>query len=343
MLTPAQIQLLREELETAKNPLFFHDDDPDGVCAFLLLYRLNREGHNVIVKSGPKIDLSFLRKVEEYHPDKIFILDVPIVEQDFIDQAKRPMFWIDHHQPLQRTNIRYFNPRLIRQDLYLPSSYMAYEVNNNPDDLWIAVVGCLYDWHLPEFIDEFIQKYPDLLSKKTTIGDAVYKQPMKVLIRLFSFLMKGKTSDVQKSIKILTRIKSPYEILRQESPAGRFLYARFEKINQKYDPLLKAAKKKAGREKILLFEYTEQQWSFTTDLANELAYLYPKKVIIIARKKSGEMKCSLRGATPILPALEKALVGIQGYGGGHDVACGAVIKEEDWKQFLENFEGELHA
>ena len=53
------------------------------------------------------------------------------------------------------------------------------------------------------------------------------------------------------------------------------------------------------------------------------------------------MKCSLRGKTPIAKELEKALVGISGYGGGHPNACGAVIKEEDWNRFLKNFKREI--
>jgi len=53
------------------------------------------------------------------------------------------------------------------------------------------------------------------------------------------------------------------------------------------------------------------------------------------------MKCSIRSKTPIRGALEKALEGIEGYGGGHENACGAVIKEEYWKQFLKNFKREI--
>ena len=92
---------------------------------------------------------------------------------------------------------------------------------------------------------------------------------------------------------------------------------------------------------MLLFFYSENKWSFTADLANELTNLYPKKVIIIARNKSGEMKCSLRAKFPIRGALEKTLVGVEGYGGGHENACGAVIKEDSWNKFLKDFKREI--
>ncbi len=341
MLTEKEIEFLREELATAKNPLFFYDDDPDGLSSFLLLYRMHREGRGIIVKSTPKIDKRWVQKVQENNPDKIFILDVPMVEQEFVDEVKLPVFHIDHHEPLQLNKVHYFNPRIKDKEAYIPTTRMAYQINGDEKDLWIATVGCLADWHLPDFIDEFIQKYPELLPKKKDLPDAVFKQPIGKLVRIFSFLLKGQTSDVRKSVKILSRITSPTEILNQESSAGRFLYKRFENINIEYVRILKLAKKNISRNKLLLFYYSDEKWSFTADLANELMQMYPKKVVLIARKKSGEMKCSLRAQQNIRDALEKALVGINGYGGGHESACGAVIKEENWEQFLENFRREI--
>ncbi|MBI4983723.1 DHH family phosphoesterase [Candidatus Woesearchaeota archaeon] len=340
MLTPEEVVLLREELATSKNPLFFYDDDPDGLCSFILLYKMHREGHGTIVKVAPKLDASFVRRVEEYHPDKIFILDMPIVEQEFVDKVKQPIFWIDHHSPLQLPGVHYFNPCIKDPNAYIPTTRMAYQVSSNTEDLWIAAVGCLADWHMPDFIDQVIEKYPYLLSQKMDLADVVFTQPMGKLIRIFSFILKGPTSEVNKCVKILTRIKSPEEILEQKTSQARFLYKHYEKVNIHYVPLLEEAKKKAGKSKLLLFYYTDQKWSFTSELSNELSTLYPHKIILIARKKSGEMKCSIRSQTTVLKALEKALVGIDGYGGGHPQACGAVVKEHDWEMFLKRFKEE---
>ncbi|HLD01182.1 MAG TPA: DHH family phosphoesterase [Candidatus Nanoarchaeia archaeon] len=340
MLSDKQVQFLQEELASAKNPLFVYDGDADGLASFLLLYRVHMEGRGVILTTTPKLNALHLRRVEEINPDKIFILDLPIVEQDFIDGANRPIFWIDHHGPFERKNVHYFNPKLKNPDSYFPTTRMAYQVSSNPDDMWIAAVGCLADWHMPDFIDQFIEKYPNLLSKKEDLPTTVFKRPVGLLVKMFFFLLKGPSSEVRKCVKILTRIKSPEEILEQQTSPGKYLYKHFESVNKKYEVLLAEAKKKVTRSRILLFYYTENQWSFTSNLANELSALYPKKIIIIARKKSGEMKCSLRATVPISGALEKALVGIDGYGGGHPNACGTVVKEEDWDRFLSNFREE---
>ncbi|MBT4935916.1 DHH family phosphoesterase [Candidatus Woesearchaeota archaeon] len=341
MLTEKQVNFIREELATAKNPLFFYDDDADGLSAFLLLYRIHREGKGVILKTSPKLDMRLFRKVEELNPDKIFVLDVPIIDQEFIDAVKRPIFWIDHHQPLQRENVHYFNPRIDNPDAYIPTTRMAWQISQREEDFWIAGIGVLGDYSMPDFMDKYRKAYPQLVQKKTTLPKTIFKQPISVLIKMFFFFLKGPTSDVRKSVSIITKIKSPDEILQQQTSKGRYLFKRFEKLNEKYMELLKQAKKCATRSKILLFNYTENQWSFTANLANELTVMYPKKAVIISRNKSGEMKCSLRAQFPISKALERALVGIEGYGGGHENACGAVIKEEDWKRFLEQFKKEL--
>ena len=340
MLTKKEIKLVREELVTAKNPLFFHDGDGDGLAAFLLLYRMHREGKSISLTSTSYLGKMFLRKVWELNPDKVFILDIPVVEQDFLNEVRRPVFWIDHHPPLERYNVKYLNPRFKDPDAYIPTSRMAYQISGNESDLWIATAGCLADYYMPDFIDKFIKKYPQYLPKKKDLSTTVFKSPVSKLVKLFFFLQKGPQSEVRKSIKVLSRIHHPDEIFKQETNQGKFLYKRFVQINKMYESLLKEAKKCVTRSKLLLFNYTEEKWSFTANLSNELSALYSKKYIIIARRKSGEMKCSLRGKN-VQSVLEKSLVNIEGRGGGHPDACGAVIKERDWDRFLVAFKEEI--
>ena len=341
MLNPTKVALLQEELKTAKNPLFLYDSDADGLCSFLLLYRIHREGKGIRVTNTSKIDEQFVLKVQEINPDKIFVLDIPQIDQQFVDAVKCSIFWIDHHLPQDIKKVHYFNPRIKNPEAYVPTTRMAYQVSQNPDDLWIAAAGCLADWNMPDLIELFIEKYPSLLPVKCDLATALYKNPVGKLVKLFFFLQKGPSTEVRKSIKILSKIKSPFEIFNQETAPGKFLYKCFEKVDAKYEEVLAQAKKKITKSKIVLFTYNSNQWSFTANIANELSAINPKKVIIIAREKSGEMKCSIRAQFPIAGALEKALIGIEGYGGGHPNACGAVIKEGDWARFLENFKREL--
>ena len=339
-LSEKQVAELREHLDNCKNPLFFFDDDQDGLSAFLLLYRYKREGHGIVVKTSSKIGIVFSNKVKEYNPDKVFILDIAEVAQEFIDEIKVPVVWVDHHGPFQRENVKYFNPRVTEPDDNFPTSFLCYQAVEQ--DLWIASLGCVADWFVPPFIKEFREKYPELLDKDYTHpGDIIFNTKLGKLIRIFSFILKGKHNDTMKSIKILTRIKEPGEILEQKTEQGKFIYRRYEQINEKYEPLLKevleAAENTKG--KIIIYKYNEDRTSFTSDLSNEAVYNFPNKVIIIAREKGDEMKCSLRAANILIPEkLQKALAGLEGYGGGHEHACGLNIKTRDFEEFVRRFE-----
>ncbi|MBW2980684.1 DHH family phosphoesterase [Candidatus Woesearchaeota archaeon] len=340
-LTPTQVKQVREELITCKNPLFLFHDDPDGLCSFLLLYRYIREGHGIAVKSVPRIDEKFLRKVEEYSPDKIFIVDVAIVDQYFIDEVKRPVIWIDHHEPLDRAKVKYFNPRVKDPKKNVPATALCYQITKN--DLWIATVGCIGDWFVPDFYKEFAKQYPKLVDKKKkTAPEILFGTELGKLSRILSFMLKGKTGEVMRCVKTMTRISDPYEILEQKTPRGKFIYKKYEKINTRYEHLLKSAIKNAGKDKFLVFMYSANEMSFTGDLSNELLYRYPNKIIIIGRKKDDELRMSLRSSKVIIrDVLQKALLNVRGYGGGHEHACGACVKEDDFNEFLEILRKEM--
>ncbi|MBW2996482.1 DHH family phosphoesterase [Candidatus Woesearchaeota archaeon] len=340
-LTQKQIKQIKEELDNCKKPLFFFHDDSDGLCSFLLLYRYIREGNSIIVKTTPRIDEKFLRKVEEYGPDKIFIVDIALVDQEFIDGAKTRTIWIDHHAPLKRRNVLYFNPRVKNPDANIPVSYWCYQTVKQ--DMWIAAMGCVGDWYWPDFIGEFKEKYPDLLPKNVNDPEtALFETKLGKLIKIMDFSLKGKTQQAMQCAKIFTRIKTPYEILNQETPAGTFLYKKYLQIYEEYKQLLDKALKQKPKNKILLFEYSHAKISLTKDLANELLHRFPDKIIIIAREKADEMKISLRSKKVILPGiLEKALVGVEGFGGGHEHACGANIKKKDFERFVKAIEEQL--
>lgn len=342
MLTEKEVTRLRDELETAKNPLFFFHDDPDGLASFLLLYRKAKEGRGVCVKAFPELTTAFLHKIEETEPDKIFVLDIAMVDQDFIDNAKAPVIWIDHHTPIKREKASYFNPRLQQEHLNVPASYLCWQVVQQ--DIWIAMAGCVSDWFWPGFAEEFRKKYPLLLPESINcVEDALFKSQLGELVKILSFNLKGATSEVNKTIKVLTRIEHPDEILKQQTPKGRFIYKKYEKIEKMYLALKQRALSQVKKGPLLVFTYSEDNLSLTKDLANELLYLYPDKVIVLGREKSGEVRCSLRAGRQInlQKALQKALEGIGGYGGGHEQACGAAIKQEDFARFLEQLKQAL--
>ena len=148
-----------------------------------------------------------------------------------------------------------------------------------------------------------------------------------------------------KSVKIMTRIETPEEILEQTSPQGKFLYKKFEKMNKEYEYLrTKAIKSYNKDDRFFVFKYTEQQTSFTKDLADDLMYHHPDKVVVLAREKDGYYVMSIRTSEegPVIKdVVEKSFMGLDASGGGHAHACGCRIKKEDFATFLERLREQL--
>lgn len=338
-LTEDEIKDIRTAIENAARPLFFFDDDPDGVCSFLQLYKITGEGKGIIVKVASELKEEFAKKVEEYQPDLVVILDVPVVSQNFLDKISQRVIWLDHHPVVQRKGVDYFNPRKHNDEDNRPTSYWAWKIACK--SLWIAMAGCVSDWFVPDFKEEFIQQYPDLFSSDIEKPDvALFETPIGLIGRMIAFNLKGTVSDSMKSVKILTRIEHPEEILSQSTPRGKFIYKKYEKQNKEYSELIKNVK--ADKSKLLLFVYPDDKTSFTSELSNELLHIYPDKMILVGREKDSVIKFSARGKEmKVLPIIQKALQKIDGRGGGHDYACGFSIFREDLDPLVNIIKKEL--
>ncbi len=339
-ISAADIDAIRAALDESARPLFFFDDDCDGTTSFVQLYRYKGDGRGIPVKASPKLGAQYVRKVDEHSPDLILVLDKPLVDEEFLDAVRTPLIWLDHHQPVATSrwpNVRYFNPRLEDDEDNRPTAHWAYQIAGGP--LWLAVVGIVADWHLPE-LNGFAEQYPDLLPPAfTKVQDLLFHPESGVgkLVRIINFNLKDSVSETMKSVKVLTRIESPYEILNQTTPRGAYLYKKYARLAKKYASLLERAKTAYKQDDpLLIFTYTDDQMSLTSDLSNELLYLFPDKLIMVARRHNGELKYSLRNTgQPLPPILDEVFTQLDGYGGGHTHACGACIKEEHNPRFVE--------
>jgi hypothetical protein len=338
MLDNSEVMKIKDVLVSCKRPFFYFHDDPDGLASFLLFYRFVREGKGFAVKAHPHITGDFVRRVIDYSPDHVFVLDIALMDQEFVDAMRVPVSWIDHHPPQHIENASYYNPRLKESSMNIPTPVLCYQVVNQ--DLWIATVGAIGDWYFPDFAAEFSKQFPDILPDSVkTVQDAMFRSPIGVLIKAFSFALKGPSSNVSKCIRALCKINSPYEILRQETGPGKFVFRQFERINNEYERLKKDAIASVDpKDSIAVFLYRDDRLSLTKDLANEMIALYPDKIIVLGRERDDEYRCSLRSgpSVDLSRLLEKAFKGVQGRGGGHEHACGAVIKKVDFSKFLNN-------
>jgi len=340
MLSEKQLEEIRGHLNNASNPLFFFDNDADGLCSFLLLARHLGYGKGVAIKSFPDLRKGYCRKLYELNPDYIFILDKPEVGEGFIEEAKRlnlPIVWIDHHEVVQDIpkDVYYYNPILdgSSNKSNEPVSYWAYKIVKN--DLWLGVTGCIGDYYIPDFSNNFKEKYPDLWDNPDGPGEALYGTGIGKLARIFDFALKDRTSKVVRMIKKLSKVSSPYEILKEDS--NNKIFKRFKEINDKFEKLISKAKKEVNDSNILFFKYGGSL-SLSGDIANKLSYLYPDKIVVVAYIKGEHVNISLRGGNVRSITLD-SIEDLEGAtGGGHERATGCRISLKDLPKFRERVE-----
>jgi len=338
MLTKKEIETFRNYLSKSENPLIFYDDDPDGLCSYLILKKYIQKGKGAVVKTTSTLGLEMYHKIEEYFPDLVIILDIPIVTQDFINKINVPILWLDHHTPQKRKGVHYFNPKLHEKDGQgLPTTYLMYKIAEEKE-LFLGTVGSISDWTIPEYSKEFSKKYPDLLPKNLeSAPQAIFDTKLGEIIKIFSLILKNSTSQVNKATNLLLKMEDPYEILEGKTPRVKFILKLIQKQAKEYDKVMtEIKKKKPTKEKLFIIDMPKTNNSYSSIVSNYLVYKYPKKVIIVKRIKEDEIIMSLRSPdVNIRTALEKSLIGLDGFGGGHDHACGAGIKKYHYEELIE--------
>ncbi len=335
------IAAFKKALDNSKNPLFFFDGDADGLSAFTLLYKYKGFGKGVLISGRPEITIDYARKVSEYNPDVLFILDLALVTQEFIDAVDIPVYWLDHHVPNHdlffKENFFYFNPRLFDENDGRPTAFWAYNIVNQ--NLWVAMIGIIGDFHFL-LVDDFRKEFPDLLPESIVDQrDALMNSKIGFLVKVINFNLKGLVRDAMVSVKVFTRIDDPYEIINGSTAKSRFLLRRFEKVNKVFEPLLKKAVDAVGKnDDFVVFIYQNNKFSISSELSNELKNLFPDKIIIVGRKYQVSISLSIRSdSNNVLIPLKKTLDLVGGNGGGHSLACGALISEDKLSDFLDLF------
>ncbi len=342
MLTEKQILEIREHLEKAQNPLFFFDNDNDGLCSFLLLRRFIKTGKGVAVKGAHHLNLNYYRRVDELKPDYIFILDIPVVQKEFLEKVKQenlPIVWIDHHDVdrIQDEEIYYYNP-YHNDKTNEPVTYLCYKITNKKEDNWIGVIGCISDCYLPDFYSDFEKKYPELSKKNIKSAfDLLYNSEIGKIAKILDFALKDRTSNVVNMLKFMMKVKGPRDIL-EENSYTRNILSHFKEMDIKYQKLISRARECVDG-KIIYFQYGGDL-SVSSNLSSQLSFEFPEKIIFVVYVKGDDANISLRGQKiDIRKITLEAIKGLDSArGGGHEHATGAKMSIDDLEKFKKKVE-----
>src|SRR3989344_2969053 len=348
MLSEKQILEIREHLERAQNPLFYYDNDADGLCSFIILRKFLDRGKGVAVRSFPDLNASYARKAQELNADYIFVLDKPVIAEEFIEEVDKlglPLVWIDHHDlPLPElkrefNNFYVYNPtrNTGKDKSEEPVTYLSYKIANRKEDVWLAVVGCIADHYLPDFAPDFEKVYEDFWGNVKKPFDAYYRTEIGKVAQAFNFGLKDSITNVVRLQNFLLSCNSPREVL-EESVGNYYFRKKYTEIRKKYDSLvLRAGECVDGN--IIFFDYSGEL-SISSDISNELSYKFPGKYVAVAYKNGAITNLSLRGKN-VKKILANVLKEVEGRGGGHEDAVGARINTGDLEKFRELLKKEI--
>jgi len=349
MISNEKLTEFRKHLKSSDRPLFIYDNDPDGLCSFLVLRKYVDKGKGLPVPH--KIAMTnhnLIEAVEEYGPDLIVLLDTAVIEHDFVDNYQCKILLLDHHPliSLKRKNLFYYNPRMGDPDDNSATSYWAYKIAKT--NFWVAFVGMVADWYIDDqMIKKFMKEYPDILKKKfKSGGQANFDSELSEIIKAFTFCLKGNRSTIEENVSALIKINHPSEIFEQKTKEGKLIYDYYQKKNKRYEKILndilESHREIHKKENFFLYTYVTREDSFSSILAGEIIYRLPEEFIIIARVKGGQTVMSLRSKKVSIPdILDVALEGIRGGGGGHKHACGAYVDNNDFPRFIERIKEQI--
>ena len=161
-----------------------------------------------------------------------------------------------------------------------------------------------------------------------------------IIAKIFSFALMDRTTNVINMLKFLMKVKSPYDVLEENFQTSS-IHRRAGELYVKYKKLIEKAKKEiVNSGKIFFFKYAGDT-GMSADIANRLKYLFPEKIILVARISGAKASFSIRGKD-IREKVVKAISKLKNAtGGGHEDAVGGSIKVEDVEKFRENLEKEI--
>ncbi|MBW2987438.1 DHH family phosphoesterase [Candidatus Woesearchaeota archaeon] len=327
----------------------FYDNDPDGVCSGVLLYKAlkNLLGcEPVIFECAPHDETSYydeiIVRLKRKNVNKIFILDL-VVESRHEVMKKLEEFAelviIDHH-PLEK-NISSDRTIFIKPELYViginPTRYcttkQVFDLLSHVIDIskyeWLAVMGIIGDYAYDswqDFMEHCFRKYdvkeePDIyqtmFGKATRYLNYVRTIDNKEVKEVAEYLLK--IEDFGTAFSILERYK------KIEDEINKFIDG-YEKFSEEYP------------EKDLLIVHVQTAYKINSSVATQLSRKrFPRKVVITYFFTDGHVWVSARrqdGKADMGKLLRKCIEGFEeANAGGHVPAAGCSILKEDWPEF----------
>jgi len=309
-----------------------YDSDPDGICsAAITITALKKIGIRNIFAASRSPD--FLKKygMKCSFSSKTIILDLStdLLKKDLqkMKDASKKFLILDHHVvwKIKLRNVTYINPRMIKKEIYLPTSYLVFRYFSRRINLasleWMAVLGTIADYGLRDTKD-LIGKY---LRKKDyeNIWNSEYGKAGMIANSAIAII------GPEESLENLLRLKSFAQF--KTNPAFRKAFRKFEReLKKRKEEMIK--RMEVYPEIGLRFTIISPRYfrRIASTLATRIGNKNKDSIFIILEKSGNLYRIHGRSTSSIsIAKLFKKL----GVGGGHPAAGGGSIKVKELQTF----------
>ena len=288
-----------------------HDFDADGLAA-AALWKLRLGGSTQVVRARQNLPAL------ENPAQLVFLLDLSCPEERF--PWDLPTIVIDHHPLPERTPPE----TLLVHDKGRCTAWLTYDTlwPEDSSHAWIAVLGILSD--LGDSIPS-----PLLQGQLERWG----MNPLRQLTSLINSAHRA-AGDCDQALLALLTHHSPSEMLRSEQPSVVYLRDCQRKVRKRLGQAKQIPPVKRGQIALVQFESD-------CPIQSVIAQIWKSRladhVVLVANRRTDvdevHISARSRGALDASKILAKIGLTVR----GHAQSAGAILKPEQWEQFLENF------
>lgn len=330
-----------------KNPTIVYHKDADGVCSAALVRELLSGTTQPNDGPGINITQNLLEIVKGF--ESVVFLDLPVDQLSIIDKLKAEnIFILDHHPPernLSNKNVLHVNPRFERPEIYLPASYLSYQlVKENLENVaWKAAVGVVGDHGVGEckdLMDEVEVENPEALPEKKYDYSELKESKLGIIADgIEAAKAIHGVEGIKRSYKVIKNSARPQEVFGTELLD---FYNKYEKKLEKEERRFQERAEYFQKTDAYLYEI-ESKNSLSSNLSSLIADKKPDSLIVVYQRGSYGMKISGRSQSSRVDvsAILRDVVGDLGNAGGHPQAAGGHVERGKEEVVLERLRERL--
>ncbi|MFB6147501.1 MAG: DHH family phosphoesterase [Candidatus Nanohaloarchaea archaeon] len=349
-----------ESVEKGEDVTIIHHWDMDGTSSSVITSKILEE-----VRDEPAQEVT-IPNTRAYHlgekdhekleeTDRLVVLDFNLGADELEsiqEEFELELLVVDHHSFDREPNVPFVNPRIEREEDYVPCSKIMLDVASEfgiEDEVrWIAGLGVIQDFGVescPELFEELSEEYdkylPSELSQQQLAKNCEYGRYSSVLnIKPY----RDSAHFAKLAYQALMNSEDLKELEAQEE--YRKVYEVYLEMQDEFNRAVEGyeEEREIDREKMIIFFDLESDFHITSSIATNKSTKTPEWIHLVVQKDEDEVNISARcqsGRVDLGELMQKALPeeakeeGAEA--GGHRKAAGASMKPEYYEEFKENF------